>query len=308
MVATMKRIADNTHFQNFITLAILAAAVVVGMETYPSMVESYGTELHWANNIILGIFIVEVVVKMVAEGKTFWRYFYDPWNVFDFLIVVLCLMPFGGGFVAVLRLLRVLRVLKLVTALPKLQILVGALLKSIPSMVYVSILLGLLFYLYAVTATFFFSENDPVHFETLQLSMLSLFRTVTLEDWTDLMYINMYGCANYGYDGNEALCTNSEAQPLFAAGFFVSFVLTGTMVILNLFIGVIMNGMDEAQAEAEELAKAAKGDERMTMAEEMATLQSQLAALQKTIASLQVRAEMEAEAAAEKDRLAASAK
>ena len=125
MVAKMKALADNKHFQNFVTAAILAAGVVVGLETYPSIAETFHTPLWWANNIILGIFIVEVVVKLVAEGKTFWRYFYDPWNVFDFIIVALCLMPFGGGFVAVLRLLRVLRVLKLVTALPKLQILVG---------------------------------------------------------------------------------------------------------------------------------------------------------------------------------------
>ncbi|MCP4916461.1 MAG: ion transporter [Proteobacteria bacterium] len=299
----MKALAENAYFQNFVTVAILAAGVVVGLETYPSIAEAYHTPLWWANNIILGIFIVEVIVKMVAEGKTFWRYFYDPWNVFDFIIVALCLMPFGGGFVAVLRLLRVLRVLKLVTALPKLQILVGALLKSIPSMVYVSMLLGLLFYLYAVTATFFFSANDPIHFETLQLSMLSLFRTVTLEDWTDLMYINMYGCENYGYDGNEELCTASEGHPVMAAAFFVSFVLSGTMIILNLFIGVIMNGMEEAQAEAEELAKSQR-TERPSLAQEMAGVASQLADLQRTLAALQVRAELEADAAKEAERLA----
>ena len=236
---------------------------------------------------------------MGAHGRHWYRYFKDPWNIFDFAIVVACLLPFGGGFVAVLRLLRVLRVLKLVTALPKLQILVGALLKSIPSMLYVSVLLGLLFYLYAVTATFFFSENDPVHFKTLQLSMLSLFRTVTLEDWTDLMYINMYGCDQYGYDGNEALCTKPNAMPVFASAFFVSFVLSGTMIILNLFIGVIMNGMEEAQAEAEELA--AKGKEgRESLAEQIGALSSQLAEMQKTLAAMEVRARHEAESEAAK--------
>lgn len=293
MVAKLKAIADSAFFQNFVTVAILAAGVVVGLETYPSIAEAYHTPLFWANWTILGIFIVEIIIKMGAEGRHWYRYFNDPWNIFDFVIVVLCLMPFGGGFVAVLRLLRVLRVLKLVTALPKLQILVGALLKSIPSMFYVSILLMLLFYLYAVTATFFFSENDPVHFESLQLSMLSLFRTVTLEDWTDLMYINMYGCDNYGYGGLEELCTKPNAQPIFASAFFVSFVLSGTMIILNLFIGVIMNGMDEAQAEAEELASQGR-EGRDSLADQIASLNSQLAAMQKTLAAMEVRARTEA--------------
>ena len=128
--------------------------------------------------------------------------------------------------------------------------LVGALLKSIPSMGYVSILLLLLLYIYAVAGDFFFSENDPIHFENLQMSMLSLFRIVTLEDWTDIMYINMYGCENYGYGGNESMCTNSSPKKAGSVLFFVSFVLIGTMIMLNLFIGVIMTGMDEAKQEA----------------------------------------------------------
>ncbi len=286
---SMKRTANSPWFQHFITAVILLAGVVVGMETYPSLVQRWGPALHWTNQMIVAIFVVEVVVKMVAEGRSFWRYFYDPWNVFDFIIVVLCLLPMDAGFVAVLRLVRVLRVLKLVTAVPKLQILVGALLKSIPSMFYVSLLLTLLFYLYATTAVFFFSGNDPIHFGSLPLSMLSLFRAVTLEDWTDLMYIQMYGCDAYGYGGSEALCTDPKAQPLFGALFFVSFVLSGTMVILNLFIGVIMNGMEEATAEARELLQGQR-EERPSLAEELEDLNRELADLQARISTLSIRA------------------
>ncbi len=250
MVQLCKKIAEAKWFQNFITLVILIAGILVGIATYPEFSERHHSILEALNKIVLWIFVAEVVIKMVAEGKKPWRYFYDGWNVFDFVIVAAAFLPFGGSSVAVLRLLRLLRVLKLVKALPKLQLLVSALLKSIPSMGYVSILLLLLFYIYAVAAVFFFGGNDPIHFENLQMSMLSLFRVVTLEDWTDVMYINMYGCDNYGYDGNEALCTNPSASPIGAAVFFVSFVLLGTMIILNLFIGVIMNGMDEAREEA----------------------------------------------------------
>ena len=259
MVEILQRIANAPWFSRAITIVILIAGVLVGVETYPGVVELYGGFLHTLDAIVLWIFVAEVVIKMGAEGKKPWRYFRDPWNVFDFLIVAAAFMPVDAQFVTVLRLARVLRVLKLVRALPKLQILVSALLKSIPSMGYVSLLLILLFYLFAVTAVFIFGENDPVHFRNLQTAMLSLFRVVTLEDWTDVMYIQMYGCDNYGYGGIEDQCTAPSAMPVIGAGFFVLFVLIGTMIVLNLFIGVIMNGMDEAQKEQHIAAQLSDG-------------------------------------------------
>ncbi|KIG15707.1 Voltage-gated sodium channel subunit [Enhygromyxa salina] len=281
-----KKIANAAWFQNSITAVIVLAGVLVGLETYPGLVERYHNALHIGDQLILWIFVAEIVVKMAAEGKRPWRYFLDPWNVFDFVIVAACFLPFEGNAVTVLRLLRLLRVLKLVKALPKLQILVGALLKSIPSMLYVSVLLFMLFYVYAVAAVFLFGENDPLHFQSLEMAMLSLFRVVTLEDWTDVMYINMYGCDRYGYDADSVvLCSSPVAQPLVGALFFVSFVLIGTMIILNLFIGVIMSGMDEAQSEAVELARAAhEGAPSLEL--ELDLLQQQVAEIQARIGSL----------------------
>ena len=118
-------------------------------------------------------------------------------------------------------------------------------------MFYVSMLLGLLFYIYGTMAVFLYSENDPIHFRNLQTSILSLFRVVTLEDWTDVMYINMYGSENYGYSAQDLEKWNpaSSSSPAGAAFFFVSFVLIGTLIVLNLVIGVIMNSMDESHAE-----------------------------------------------------------
>jgi voltage-gated sodium channel len=247
--AFLKKIADDSRFQNFVTGVIVLAGVVVGLETHPPLVERYGTFLSILNDLILWIFVVEVLIKVGAEGRKPWRYFLDPWNVFDFIIVAVCFMPVNAQYVAVLRLARLLRVLKLVRALPKLQVLVSALLKSIPSMGYVALLLGMLFYVYSVAAVFLFGGNDPVHFGNLAIAMLSLFRVVTGEDWTDVMYIQMWGCDKYGYDGMMELCTQPMSYPVFGALFFVSFMLLGAMVILNLFIGVIMGGMDEAEKE-----------------------------------------------------------
>ena len=181
MVKVCQHITAAPAFQNFILGIILLAGVVVGMQTYKDFEAEHHDLLTLLDRIILGIFVLEVVIKIIAEGKTPWNYFKDPWNIFDFSIVAICLLPIQNSqFIAVLRLARVLRVLKLVSAVPRLQVLVNAVLKSIPSIGYV-FLLGLLhFYIYGCMATFLFSDNDPLHFRNLQTSMLSLFRAVTL--------------------------------------------------------------------------------------------------------------------------------
>jgi len=123
-------------------------------------------------------------------------------------------------------------------------------------MLYVTILLSLLFYIYAVAGVILFGKNDPIHFGDIGISLLSLFRVVTLEDWTDVMYLQFYGSDHYaGYNFNDPLLAKYElepkAMPVVAVVYFVSFVLVGTMVMLNLVIGVIINGMDDARIDAE---------------------------------------------------------
>lgn len=285
MVSICKLIAEDARFQNFITLVIIFAGILVGLETYPYVVDHAGPVLHVLDKVVLYIFVVEIAIKMAAEWPRPHRYFSDSWNVFDFVIVAGAFLPFAAEYATVLRLLRLLRVLRLVRALPKLQLLVGALLKSIPSMAYVSVLLMLLFYIYAVAAVFLWGGNDPVHFGDLQTSLLSLFRVATLEDWTDVMYINMYGCESYGYDGMRELCVESSSAPVVSAAFFVSFVLFGTMVILNLFIGVILNGMDEAQRETDELERLQSG-EVVTVASEIDAMTTQIGELQERLIRL----------------------
>ena len=287
MVKICKRIAEAQWFTNFILGVIVLAGVVVGMQTYKEFEADNHALLSTLDTVILWIFVLEAAIKIIAKGNRPLDYFKDPWNVFDFTIVVVCFLPIGGKFIPVLRLARVLRVLKLVSAIPRLQILVNAVLKSIPSIGYVFLLGILHFYIYGCMATFLFSENDPVHFRNLQTSMLSLFRAVTLEDWTDLMYINMYGSANYGYDESTyAALANigitedkivSTASPLAAGAFFVSFILTGAMIVLNLFVGVMLTGMDEAKKETE-IAEAAKRKEvdNLDIKEELIQMEQQL--------------------------------
>ncbi len=287
MSEVCRQIADAKWFQYGITLTILLASVLVGVQTYELSspdIRAAANTLNLIDQIILWIFVAEIVVKMGAHGSKPWRYFTDPWNVFDFTIVAVCFLPFNAEYAAVLRLLRLLRVLKLVRALPRLRILVTALLKSIPSMGYVAILLFMVFYVYACAAVFIFGANDPVHFGHLPLAMLSLFRVVTGEDWTDVMYIAMYGCDQYGYEGMAELCTQPAASPVLGAVFFCSFMMFGAMIVLNLFIGVIMNGMEQAEAEVvrEELEEAEQTG-GPTKDQKLEKLAQQLAAIQKEI-------------------------
>ena len=288
MVEICRKISRANWFSNFILFVICLAAVVVGMQTYKAFELKHRVILDALDFIVLGIFVLEAVIKIVAEGKKPLNYFKESWNVFDFSIVVVCLLPIeANNFVAVLRLARVLRVLKLVSAIPRLQVLVGAVLKSIPSIGYVFILALLHFYIYGCMATFLYSDNDPVHLRNLQTSMLSLFRAVTLEDWTDLMYINMYGSAQYGYDvstyvalehiGISRDAITSSASPIGAALFFVSFVVTGAMIVLNLFVGVMLNGLEEARKEQATQAwlDKRKGDQ-VNFKEEFAQLEHHL--------------------------------
>ncbi len=283
-----EKTVESTWFQNLILVFILLAAVGVGLETYPSIVANYGGLLKILNWIIVAVFCVEIILKMVALGPKWYRFFYDPWNVFDFIIVAVCFLPGDSSYAAVLRLARVMRALRLMTALPQLQLIVGALIKSIPSLGFVGILLLLNFYVYAVMGVFLFRENDPIHFKDLPTAMLSLFRIATLEDWTDVMYINMFGSANYpgpdisAYEAsnNSGLQAdpNAKMSPLVGAMFFGSFVMIGTMIMLNLFIGVILNSMDETANERkkEELLARRETGEAPTLEEDIEDLETQL--------------------------------
>lgn len=275
VVEICRKIEESRWFHGGIIGVIVFAGILVGFETYPDIMAVYGSWLHFLDTLVLTIFTVEILIKFVARYPKPLQFFSDPWNVFDFIIVGACFLPFAVKYAMVLRILRLLRVLRLIRAIPRLQIVVEALLRSLPSMGYVTILLVVLFYVYAVMGVFLFGRNDPVHFGTLQAAFLSLFRIVTLEDWTDIMYTQIYGCDVYGFEPNSFLCTDPVAFPVISPLYFVSFVLLGTMIFLNLFIGVIVNGMDEARKEHEEALKQQMADlgKSVDIAEEVARLE-----------------------------------
>jgi voltage-gated sodium channel len=269
MTKTARKITDSRSFHATIIATILCAGVLAGIGTDPAMVAAHGTLLGALDAIVLGIFIIEVILKLAASSPQPWRYFKDGWNVFDFIIVVLCLLPMDSQFAVVLRLGRTLRLLRLVSTLPKLQLLVGALFKSFSSMGYVGLLLGLMFYVYAITGVHLFGGHDKEHFGSLSKAFLTLFQTITLDDWKFLF----------------ASATGSS--PAVAAAYFVSFILLGTMIMLNLFIGIIMNSMAEMHIELDEQvrAKQSSGKENSVLSD-LTALEEQLSAFKTQLKDL----------------------
>ena len=231
MRAIAKNIVSQKSFEYLIISLIILNGIVLGLETSPFIVREYGNFLLLINHLVLGVFIIEAILKITAVAPRFRLYFGDGWNLFDFSVVVLSLIPATGEFAMIARLARLLRVARLISTIPELRLIVSTLVRSIPSMGHVLLLMSIIFYIYAVAGYHIFHEHDPTHWNNLGLSLLTLFRVVTLEDWTDVMYKAM------------------ELHPMSWA-YFVSFVILGTFVVINLFIAVVINNLEQAKREA----------------------------------------------------------
>ncbi len=281
----MSQLAHNlVHrpgFSRVVLTAILLAGVLAGLETSAAIRAAYAEWLRLLNASVLLVFIAEILLKLAAEGRQPWRFFHNGWNVFDFAIVVVCCLPFDSGFAVVLRLARALRILRLVTALPKLQLLTGALLKSLRSMGYVSLLLGLLFYVYGVAGVHLFGQNDPLHFGTLGTAMITLFRVVTLENWGTIFDLQYHGSSLAPAPLPASVGAVPDPQPEWAVVYFISFIFIGTMIMLNLFIGIIMNSMSEMhrEIEAAEAKSGPPADGHEKLLQEIRRLQQKVDAL-----------------------------
>ena len=229
MFDVIGRIAHSKGFEYSVIGLILFTALLLGIEAFPQLMtverQSLFDSLH---NMVLGAFIIEALIKMIAAKPRLLGYFKDGWNLFDFSLIVLSLLPVAGQFALLGRVLRLLRVLRLINAWPELRLIVETLVRSIPSMLHITALMGILFFIYAVLGYHLFNEHDPTHWRDLGYAVLTLFRIVTLEDWTDVMYTAM------------------EMSPFYAI-YFVSFVIIGTIVVINLFIAVVINNLDEAK-------------------------------------------------------------
>jgi voltage-gated sodium channel len=281
-------VVSSHWFKGAVLCSIALGGLVVGLETIPAVHAAVGGLLGVVDKVVVAMFVVEAILKITAAGRRPMRYFGDPWNLFDFTITVVCVLPLEGQFALVLRLARVARSLRLIKALPRLRLIVDALLRSLPSFGWIMLLLFLLLYVYSVMGVSLFGANDPERFGTLWASMLTMFGILTLEGWVDIMRDQMSGIP--GPDGAEPPHTSPVAAPVF----FVTFILGGTMVFLNLLVGVIVNSLSESAAEAAEESRRSPlptiegidGPHAPTIGERLARLEASLDATLAEIRSL----------------------
>ena len=230
MIVVARRIANSPHFQHVIMVVILVTAAVVGLETSETLATRHGDLFAWVDAVLQAIFVFEIVVRLLATWPRPQAFFRDGWNVFDFVVVVASLLPQAGAFAMVARLARLLRVTRLVSAFPELRLIIGTMLRSIPSMGHVIMLLGLLLYVYGILGFYLFREDDPAHWGTLGAALLTLFQMLTLEGWVEIQE------------------TVLPAAP-WAWLYFASFVFVAVFVVVNLFIAVVINNLESVKLE-----------------------------------------------------------
>ncbi len=228
MAAACKRVADSSRFQLFILGVIVANAVVLGLETYDSIDSEYGGFLEALNDAFLGIFVIEIAIRIAAHGRRPQDYFKSGWNVFDFVVIGGALLPGLRQNATILRLLRLLRIVRVVSIFPDLRLLIRGMATSLPPIGSMAMLTSLLIYIYGILGWILFAETDPEHWNDIGEAMLSLFVVLTLESWPDIM-------------GSVI-----DAHP-WAWIYFVSYVLIASFLLINMVIAILINSLEEVR-------------------------------------------------------------
>lgn len=262
----LRRIIEHPQTERVIMALIIVNAVTLGLETSKVVMERWGTLLHILDQLILAIFVIELLARMGLQRGRFFR---DGWNIFDFIVIGVSLAPATDAF-TVLRALRVLRLLRVITIVPSLRRVVGGLIGALPGMGSIVLLIGLIYYVCAVMAVNLFGEDFPNLFGTLPGSLFTLFTIMTLEGWVD-----------------GVVKPIMEKFP-YAWLFFIPFIIGTTFTILNLFIGIIVNAIQtevaKEQAAEREAEREIVHEEAAPLIEEIKSLRVEVAALRQEIA------------------------
>ncbi|NDW46444.1 ion transporter [Ruegeria sp. PrR005] len=240
---------DRPQFGQVITLVIMVNAVVLGMETSPYLMLHWGGLILAIDNACLAIFIAEIGLKLAAQGR---RFFTNGWNLFDFTVVAIALVPSAGGL-SVLRALRILRVLRVISVAPRLRRVVEGFITALPGMASVFLLMTIIFYIGAVIATKLFASSFPDWFGDLGLSAYTLFQIMTLESWS-----------------MGIVRPVMEVYP-YAWLFFVPFIMITTFAVVNLLVGLIVNSMQDAHHAEDGVRTDAYRDEVLTRLDQIET-------------------------------------
>ena len=254
--ARLARLILSRTFQRGVIFLILLNAVTLGLETSATVMAAGGAALLLLDEVLLWLFTAELALRIYAFRARFFR---DPWGLFDLAVVAIAWVP-ASGPLAVLRALRVLRVLRLVSTVPSLRREVEAMLAALPGMGSIVLLMTLIFYVFAVMATKLFGDGMEEQFGTLGASLFTLFQLMTLDDWANIVKPAM------------------ELQP-YALLFFMPFIVVSTFVVLNLFIGVIVDSIQTLRAdEPDSPAELRENQQHAELMEELRALRAEVRA------------------------------
>jgi len=219
------KLRSHKAFELFVVTVIVFSALIIGVKTY-AIPEELVTAMIWLDWAITLIFLIEIIIRFMGEEHKA-RFFRSGWNVFDTLIVVVSLIPIDNSDLALVgRLIRIFRVLRMISIIPELRLLLNSLLKAMPQLGYVLLLMFIIFYIYAAIGTTFFAAINPVLWGDISISMLTLFRVMTFEDWTDVMY---------------------ETMEVYALSwfYFLTFIFFTAFAFLNMVIGIVVSVLEE---------------------------------------------------------------
>lgn len=222
-------LADSSAFNLAIFAVILANAVVLGLETYPAVVRDVGGLLRTLNDVFLGVFVVELAIRLTAFGSKPQDFFRSGWNIFDFVVVAASFTPGLRENAMLLRLARLARVLRIVRLLPDLRVLTMAIGRSIPGVASLTVLALLILFIYGMVGWTIFADHAPEQYGTIGEAMLTLFVTLTLENLPDQIALG-------------------RALSDWTILYFVSYALVAAFLIFNILIGVVINSLEEARA------------------------------------------------------------
>jgi len=259
----LEALNESKLFQTLVILVIVLSALLIGARTH-DLPDNFVSILKILDLSITVFFVVEIVIRYLAINN-FRQFFSNGWNIFDSIIVIGSLVPDGGSGVLLARLLRVFRVLRLVSIIPELRLLINALLRAIPQMGYIALLMFVIFYIYGAIGSMLFENINNELWGDVSISMLTLFRVATFEDWTDVMY---------------------ETMAVFPLSwlYYLSFIFLTAFIFLNMMVGTVLEVMSQEHENhrAELHGETREGGEPASRAQ-IEALQSELAEIKALI-------------------------
>ncbi len=257
-------IRNHGFFQSFVIAVIVLSALMIGAETYEGIPLWFHKVIKVLDYFVTIFFLIEILIRLISS-ESIKAFLKDPWNIFDSIIVITSLIPFSGHETVLLgRLLRIFRVLRLISIIPELRVLLNAFFTAIPRMGYISLLMFIIFYIYAAVGSIIFVEINHDLWGNISISMLTLFRIATFEGWSEIMYETM------------------KVYPL-SWIYYLSFIFIVAFVFLNMMIGVVVETLQEEHSK--ESLKSGEGEtaEVHWIKEHTATIEARLERIEKLL-------------------------